>query len=216
MRSRLNISLAFWRCTTASSAVTVDLEAAKVVEDDKDGFRDFEVDVVRLIAEGCCVLDIRDPRFGLVMADERGPSMPGPKLRAMPLRFCVVVVVGRVVDELACFPTIILDLFAARLFLFALWLVAPVTVPLRFKPVPLIGAFSFSKDPSVPPRLILARLLAVCFTIMLAGRGLLAFGAGRALNSRLLDASSSSRLSFASLSALRLAAIASPGREKVG
>ena len=64
--------------------------------------------------------------------------------------------------------------------------------------------------------LILAILLALCFTIMLDGRGLLALGAGRALNSRLLAASSSSFLSFASLSALRLAAIASPGRENVG
>ena len=52
--------------------------------------------------------------------DERGASLPGPDTRATLPRFCAVMVVGRVVEDVIGFPPIMLDLLAARLSLFAL------------------------------------------------------------------------------------------------
>jgi hypothetical protein len=161
---------------------------------------------------------MRDPRLATVIEEERGASLPELELRAMLVRFCVVLTGGFAVGaEKADLPTIMLDRFAAILSLLTLRFVAPVTVPLRFSPVLDLGAFSFPLEVSAsgPIMLSLARLFAVCLTIMLAGRGL-PVGAGLALNSRRLAVSSSSRLSRASRSDLRFAAMDSPGKEKVG
>lgn len=198
--------------------MTIDFEFVAAVRDVTDGFRDVELDVARLAAVGC-VEAMRDPRLGTVIEEERGASLPGPGPGATLVRFCVVLIGGFPVGEgKADLPTIMLDRFVAILCLLTLRFVAPVTVPLRFRPVLDLGAFSFPLrvDASGPIMLSLARLFAVCLTIMLAGRGLPADGAGLALNSRRFAASSSSRLRRASRSDLRFAAIDSPGREKVG
>ena len=91
-----------------------------MVDDVTDGFRDWEIEVARLAVE-CCVLAMRELRLGRLIEDDRGASLPGPKLRAILLRFCCVdVVVGRAVDDAVGFPAIMLDLLDTRLSLFAL------------------------------------------------------------------------------------------------
>jgi hypothetical protein len=114
-----------------------------------------------------------------------------------------------------------LDRFGAGLSLDGVEVVAPVTVPERFRVVEKVDAFPLSVLPGVllsilPRRLVRAMLLAVCLTIILAGLAFPLPGTGLALNSRFLANSSCSFFSFSSIMALRFANIASPGNVKVG
>jgi len=109
--------------------------------------------------------------------------------------------------------------------------VTTVTVELRFRPaavVVVVGCVGLAPKaaeadvvsfPSLlfSPHMVLclAREAAVCLTAAV-GLFLTLPGIGRALNSRLFCASSSSRLSLSSRAALSLAAMASPGKVNVG
>jgi hypothetical protein len=189
--SRLKMARAFWRCKATSVAVTVRerLRGGAAVEERFEREREEERERVvgRFAGASTCA------GFGLGAAVLAG------------------LVFGRILARL------VLD-------------IAAVTEELRFGPAPVVdvscgalatvaaaaGVFSFpSLLSSLPAMLCLAREATVCLTAAM-GLFFMLPGTGRALNSRLFCASSSSRLSLSSRAALSLAVMASPGKVKVG